>query len=243
MATPGITLTCTLHDINGNPVNKGVVTIVLFGFGPNLPSIVGTSMLAKVGPVQYSLADGTFDSGLKLWGNDQITPLNQTYYCITIEDDKKNIVQSGIYQFSGTQTIDLSNAPQINPILGTPPLQFVTADIWIILPGSSSQVLTPMGELVTQLEKVNTETPMRRPKPYPGQDRLLPTFRSFASPPGNTYTLSRTPWNAQLIGLWYNGLLLLPTASYTLVGRTITLTFSTGLGDNLYASYVASTVS
>ena len=47
-----------------------------------------------------------------LWGNDVITPAG-TYYAISILDTQKNVVQSGIYQFTGTQTIDLSNAVQV----------------------------------------------------------------------------------------------------------------------------------
>lgn len=238
MATPNITLTCTLHDISGNPVTRGTVTIVLFGFGAVLPMIAGTSMLAKVGPVQYSLADGTFDTGLKLWGNDQITPLLQTYYCITIEDEKKNIVQSGIYQFTGTGTIDLSNAQQVSADIGVPPLQFVTADVWIIT-SLSEQQQASWKDLLDQLEAVGRIAPPTRPKVLPEPP---PSYKSFSAPRGTTYTLSRTPYNGQIIGLFYNGTIQINPLHYTLSGRTITLNFSTSLGDNLYACYVATSV-
>jgi hypothetical protein len=200
--TPNITLTCTLNDLNGNPVQRGTVTIVLFGFGAIMPMIAGTSMLAKVGPIAYSLADGTFDEGLALWGNDQITPLNQTFYCITIEDEKKNVVQAGIYQFVGGGTLDLSDAQQVAPGIGVPPLQAVTNDVWIMEPG------------------------------YPQ-----------TAPPGSVYTLSRAPYNGQIIALFYNGQVQINGLHYSLSGQTITLRFSTGLGDNLMATYVGTSVS
>ena len=240
MATPQITLTCTLNDLNGQPVNRGTVTIVLFGFGAALPMVAGTAMLAKIGPVAYSLADGTFATGLKLWGNDQISPPG-TYYAITIEDEKKNVVQTGIYQFTGSETIDLSNAPQVVPGIGTPPLQYVTADVWIILPGMSGQLLADMGDLVDQLTRLGYAPPAR-PKPIPTAALLPPGFRSLSASPGNTYVLTRTPYGGKIIALFYNGSLLIPTLHYSISGLTITLTFSTSLGDNLLASYVATTV-
>jgi hypothetical protein len=241
MATPNITLTCTLQDINGNAVQQGTVTIVLFGFGAVLPMIEGTSMLAKVGPIAYSLADGTFDTGLLLWGNDQITPLNQTFYCITIEDNKKNIVQSGIYQFTGTQTIDLSNAQQVAPGIGVPPLQFVTADIWIILPGLTQQQKADINDLIVKLTELGFVKPTR-PKPMPPIASMPTGYKALSAPPGNVYTLTRQPYNGQIIGLFYNGTLLLNPLHYSLSGQTITLTFDTAIGDNLCASYVATSL-
>jgi hypothetical protein len=207
--TPQITLTATLDDINGAPVPKGKITICLCGFGAIVPVIQGTAMLARTGPVEYTLLDGTLDAGILLWGNDVITPLNQTYYSITVEDAKKNVVQCGAYQFTGSGTIDLSNAPQINPGIGTPPLQYATADIWLIQP---TTIVPP-----------------------PGSGIIL-------APAGTVYTLTRSAFFNKLLGLYYNGTLLIPFLHYTLVLRTMTLTFTTIGGDNLYASYVATTL-
>ena len=61
------------------------------------------------------------------------------------------------------------------------------------------------------------------------------------SPVGTQYMLSRVPTSPMLIGLYYNGVLLLPVVHYTLVGQVFTLSFATSSGDNLYASYMAST--
>lgn len=57
--------------------------------------------------------------------------------------------------------------------------------------------------------------------------------------PGSTYTLTYAPYNGALLGLYYGGNLLLPGVHYSISGQTITLNFSTGIGDNLCAVYVA----
>ena len=221
-------------------MTQGTVTIVLFGFGAILPMIAGTSMLAKVGPVPYTLADGTFSSsGIKLWGNDQITPVNQTFYCITIEDAKKNTVQAGIYQFTGTQTIDLSDALQVGPGIGVPPLQFVTADIWIILPGLTGQQQADIKDLIEELAAQGLAPP---PPGGAAPEVMPPGYKALSAPPGSVYTLTRTPYNGQIIALFYNGTAQINPLHYTLSGRTITLNFTTGVGDNLYASYVAASL-
>ena len=195
--TPQITLTATLQDQSGQPLPKAQLIITLCGYGPTLPCIIGTSMLAQVGPVEYTLLDGTAD--IPLWGNDVITPAG-TFYSIQLVDNKKNVVQAGIYQFTGSGTIDLSNAPQILPGPGggiTPPLQYLTSTLWQVGIGQGT----------------------------------------------NVYTLPRSVYNNQLLGLYYNGTLQIPGLHYTLTNRTITLTnWSTQAGDNLFALYVATTL-
>jgi hypothetical protein len=114
--TPQITLTATLQDVSGaaagSVANPAVLRIALAGYGLTLPCIVGTANLARVGPEDF------YDTGsgvsVQLWGNDVINPLG-TYYAITLLDGDGNILQCGSYQFSGTQTIDLSSAAQIVP--------------------------------------------------------------------------------------------------------------------------------
>jgi hypothetical protein len=114
--TPQITLTATLQDVSGDAAgttaSPAVLRIALCGFGLVLPCIVGTSNLARVGPEDFYDTGSGID--IKLWGNDVINPLG-TYYAITILDGDGNILQCGSYQFTGTQTIDLSSAPQIVP--------------------------------------------------------------------------------------------------------------------------------
>lgn len=114
--TPQITLEATLQDISGNtagtPANPAKMRIALAGFGLTLPCIVGTSSLVRVGPKDY--LDTGAGATAELWGNDVITPAG-TYYAITLLDGDGNILQCGAYRFSGTATIDLSDAEQIIP--------------------------------------------------------------------------------------------------------------------------------
>jgi hypothetical protein len=128
MATPNITLTVTLQDFTGADVENGALLISLCNYGQILPKVVGTSMLARVNQT-FKLATGS-TTGIQLYGNDQIEPFGPsgqplTFYAISIMDDKKNVLQSGIYQFFGTQTIDLSNAAQLDtaPLPGLPYLR------------------------------------------------------------------------------------------------------------------------
>jgi hypothetical protein len=120
--TPQITLTAKLQDVSGvaagSTASPAVLRIALCGFGLTLPCIVGTSNLARVGPEDF------YDTGsgisVQLWGNDAIFP-SGTYYAITLLDGDGNILQCGAYWFTGAQTIDLSNAPQIYPAPPSPP--------------------------------------------------------------------------------------------------------------------------
>jgi len=233
--TPALKLTVTLQDIGGVAVDKGSVIITLCAFGPTLPFIAGTSMLAKVGPVKYVLQNGNAGGGIPLYGNDQISPPG-TYYSISVVDDKQNVVQCGIYQFTGAGTIDLSNVPQITPGPGggvIPPLQYVTQDLFAI--SSTVSVQTP-----STLDAIATAMSWSVNRPIPP---MSPTAQQFLAPPGYSYTLSRSAYSGVLIGLYYNGILQLPSIHYTLTNRTIGLMFYTNSGDNLYALYVATTLS
>jgi hypothetical protein len=122
-ATPQITLTANLQDITGNhagsTANPAVLRIALAAFGLTLPCIPGTSNVAQSGPEDF------YDTGsgisVQLWGNDVLQPAG-TYYAITILDGEGNIVQTGAYRFTGSGTIDLSNATQITPTPPAPPV-------------------------------------------------------------------------------------------------------------------------
>ena len=117
--TPNTTLTATLDDLTGaaagSLANPAKLRITLCGFGPILPLISGTAMLAKTGPFAIYSTGGAITTAL--WGNDQITP-SGTYYSIEILDGEDNVVQCGAYQFTGGGTFDLSNAVQIVPPYG-----------------------------------------------------------------------------------------------------------------------------
>jgi hypothetical protein len=53
--------------------------------------------------------------------------------------------------------------------------------------------------------------------------------------PGNTYTLSYVP--SLLLAFCYNGQVQQLGVDYTITGAVVTLTFSTSLGDRVYAIY------
>lgn len=123
MPTPQITLTATLQTLSGTAAgttaNPAKLVITLCGYGLTLPQIAGTSTIAKKKQT-VSAPSGTQVTVL-LWGNDVITPLNQTFYSITVLDGEGNVVQTGNYRFTGMQTIDLSEATQIFPVVPPAP--------------------------------------------------------------------------------------------------------------------------
>lgn len=117
--TPQISLTINLDDLQGNIIgsagNPAYIEIALCNFGPIMPCIIGTAMLAKVGPGTQRIPYVGSPITVKLWGNDVIFPAG-TYYAITILDDQLNILQSGAYVFNGTITADLSTQSQAFPL-------------------------------------------------------------------------------------------------------------------------------
>lgn len=125
MPTPQITLTATLLDFSGvaigSATNPATLRIALCGYGQTLPKVAGVGNIAKVASWPSDiLFEGTVIS-VPLWGNDVISP-SGTYYEIAVIDTLGNVVQSGIYEFTGTQTIDLSNATQITQPSLLPPI-------------------------------------------------------------------------------------------------------------------------
>src|SRR5271154_5604275 len=138
--TPQITLTAKLQDVTGTAAgtetSPAILRIALCGFGLTLPCIPGTSNVVQVGPEDF------YDTGagisVTLWGNDVILPLSQTYYAITLLDNDGNILQCGAYQFVGTLTIDLSNAPQIYPV---PPISPNLIPVFTNPPGAALQTI------------------------------------------------------------------------------------------------------
>jgi hypothetical protein len=113
--SPTIALTITLKDMQGVALGAvgtpAFVEIALANYGPTLPRISGTSMIAKVfQTLPYTGSPIT----VNLFGNDVITPVG-TYYVITIYDDEDNVLQTGAYVFNGSITADLSTLPQSFP--------------------------------------------------------------------------------------------------------------------------------
>lgn len=137
--TPQITLTATLLDYSGNAIgsaaNPAYLRIALCGFGQTLPCVPGSGSIGKVASWPGDIPFTGSQITVKLWGNDVIAPFTRTYYAISVLDSNRNVVQSGIYQFTGTMSIDLSNAVQIVEVAPIPSLAY--AHEWIF------QVVTP----------------------------------------------------------------------------------------------------
>ena len=134
--TPGYTLTATLDDIAGgaagSTANPAKLRICLCGFGPILPRIAATAMVAKTGPTDF-YSTGTALS-LTIWGNDQITPAG-TFYSIEILDGEDNVVQCGAYVLTGSGG-DLSSLPPIVPAPSPQPGGLVMNQLSGALPGT-----------------------------------------------------------------------------------------------------------
>lgn len=116
--TPQITLNFTLLDYDGNQIGNATqpawLRIALCNYGSNLPRVPGAGVIGKTASwfidIPYLGVAGT----IKLWGNDVIVP-ETTYYQISVLDTNKNVIQTGLYLFTGTETVDLSSATPINP--------------------------------------------------------------------------------------------------------------------------------
>ena len=151
--TPQITLTATLMDYSGAQIGSSAtpayLRVALCGFGQSLPRIAGTAMIGKIASWPGDIAYTGSQITVMLWGNDVIAPAG-TYYAIAILDANKNVIQSGIYQFTGTQTIDLSNAVQIvQP--GLSPYPF-----YVLVPFSSTPVFLGQSSPIITFEMTLT---------------------------------------------------------------------------------------
>lgn len=132
MATPTITIEGAAKDLFGE-AQAGQFVVQLAGYGSQVPRVVGTALLAQTAPLPFylnaSAVPGNYN--FKLWGNDVITPAN-TFYTIRVVDVNGNTVQINAYQFSGTQTVDLANAPPYNPV----PSPIVNALVYAVCTGA-----------------------------------------------------------------------------------------------------------
>lgn len=255
MPTPQVTLTAHLDDlagaVAGSTANPAKLLLALCGFGLTLPRIVGTALLAKIGP--YALLDTGAGISAQLWGNDQIDPAD-TYYTLTVVDGDGNVVQCGMYRFTGTGTIDLSNAVQItptnslaySPTSGAVPGNSYTAPGAIIVLFLNGVALQPgidysttddgtaallafntdAGDVVTALCAVVSAGEL-----IPGA-WLLSWQACTGAVPGTVYV---APSRATAAAI--NGVLQRPLIDYTLSadGLTITFTVATIAGDKIHA--------
>lgn len=262
--TPQVTLTATLTDISGNDIgtvsNPATLEVVLCGFGPILPCVPGTCNIDQIEIVERT-SDGAIS--ILLWGNDVIYPLG-TFYQVTLRDGKKKVVQSGAFQFIGSGSRDLSSAAQISPgvtsifeeapsgtfpgttyLLSKIPINGLLLGLFLnagyLRPGIDYSIIGRT--LTTTFATQPTDSLSAVYAGYGVGGVILQPGIIVEQPagafPGNSYTISAAPLSGNLIGLYYNGGFLRPTADYTLAGTTITTTFETFAGDNLYAVYIA----
>jgi hypothetical protein len=116
-----VTVNANFENLTGG--GTGYVVISLINFGNNVPRVSGTGVI--INPVYQS--DPGSDFSTSLYGNDAITPSN-TYYQVDFYTGT-NFISTGIYQFTGSGTYDLS---QTSPITVTPtlPLGYATPIIY-----------------------------------------------------------------------------------------------------------------
>lgn len=113
--SPQITLTANLESIAGGSAEAGYLRITLCGYGPQLPSVPGTCMLADAGvPQLVGPQNGSTPLSVQLFGNDVIMPGN-TFYEVALLDADQNVIQTGMYSLTGSGSFDLSQVPQILP--------------------------------------------------------------------------------------------------------------------------------
>lgn len=260
--TPQITLTATLDTISGvaagNAANPARLRIALCGYGQTLPAVPGTANIALVGPTEYFSTGSPLS--IPLWGNDVIAP-SGTFYEIAVLDGNENVVQCGSYVFTGSGTIDLSNANQIIPggitveylpCTGVVPGTVYTAPGKIIQlfvngnaqrPGidynlDSTQTIATL-TYSTQIQNGVPDTVYALclvVAPGPPQTALAYTV-CLGAVPGSVYTAP-----GDVVTVFYNGDALRPGAApngdFTGVGTpNIVLNFNTQIGDTVYALY------
>jgi hypothetical protein len=163
MSSPTITLTATLEDLTGavagSTANPAKLRITLCGYGQQIPQVPTANItIAKCGPLDIYSTGSEITTAL--WGNDVITPVG-TYYTIEVLDGENNLVQSAAYQFTGTQTVDLSAAkPIVNP--GNLQTGFVLADTGPS-GGGAHYLFTVIGRTFEPINVGTAGTPIANP--------------------------------------------------------------------------------
>lgn len=266
-ATPGITLTASLQDVSGNAVANGILRITLCGYGQVLPHVSGTSMIAAVDAIER-LATGS-TTNIKLWGNDQISPPGTFYAISLEDAHRNivqsgNYVFTGVetIDLSTAQQIDVPVFPMLSNLqVGV--TVFVGNTILLELPQTPTMPLiylsyngnfqrpgidyTLSGNTITLqfvaqagdnliYAYIGTQPAAGLVVPNP-QLTNLQTETLLGV--GNTFHLSKSSAFAFLLGLFYNGSLLVPGGvHYTFtLPNLVTLNFAVQNGDNLYALY------
>ena len=113
MSQPTVTLTGTLQNVSG-AAEAGSLLLRLQGFGPQVPRIAGTSLVARTNATAIPVGtDGTFSA--VVYPNDAINPPG-TYYTLTVMDSNGSVIQVQAYRFLAPQTaFDLTSFPPFDP--------------------------------------------------------------------------------------------------------------------------------
>lgn len=118
--TPQITLTANLETILAGAETPGFLEITLCGYGPTIPNVPGTCLLADGGiPQRIGPQAGSTPLSILLYGNDVIQP-SGTFYSVAVLDQNLNVVQANNYNLTGSGTQDLSTLTPIVPPFGFP---------------------------------------------------------------------------------------------------------------------------
>lgn len=113
-------------------------------------------------------------------------------------------------------------------------LYYLSLDVWLIGSSFAAQELLNYQQVRDYCQEYNINPPPTF--------TTLPVGTNYSGAPAmNEYTLTRGVFNETLISLLYNGNTLRAGIDFMLAQRTITLSFNTSNGDNLYALYPATT--
>jgi len=100
-----VTVTGNFEGLTGT--GTGYVVISLINYANNVPRVSGTGVI--INPVYQSSTGSSFST--TLWGNDAITPSN-TYYQVDYYTGT-TLISSGVYQFIGSGSYDLSTTSPV----------------------------------------------------------------------------------------------------------------------------------
>jgi hypothetical protein len=142
--TPGCTLTFTLVDGSGNPI-EGAVQLTLVNFGTLIPSVANTAILAQ--QVYTAQADSSGVGSITFWGNYQLNAPNSYYQISVFGVDASGELQTGAsstsaYQFTTSGTLDLSNIVPLNYFAGVPLPVYPTSGVILTNPPASQTIHT-----------------------------------------------------------------------------------------------------
>jgi hypothetical protein len=105
------TLNGSVVDINNNPVPNAIITVALWNYGNNTPTVSSGSII--VTPVITTISDNAGNFTTQVYGNDVISP-SGTVYTVTYNNQNRITVSTATYTFLAGQTYNLNSfAPNV----------------------------------------------------------------------------------------------------------------------------------